>query len=416
MKLTVDNFISIKRAELELNNITLIIGEQAEGKSLLAKLVYYFLMLIENPFLGRDRFDNISECIKEYKKEFQNRFYYQDNDFFNIKFEIDSNLWYFLKYDSGNGLQLEISKAIGTFITKHIRLNNSEKELFIDNIKRLIKYKGEIQQLFGSINYKKALFIDSARSYYGILEKTWLPLIKENIKFADPFLFEYGDLLQKAKAVAGNEKFRNWGSDNKVSINHYNNILKLLSNNILKGDYRAINGDEYIISGNERKTMIANTSSGQKETLPIVLILKALISNDIYDYMRFKEIIIEEPESHVFPSTQKDLVDFISFVYKLNDDNHFLITTHSPYILTAFNNLILAGETYNDADQKVKNKIAKIMVKECLLRSKEVTAYHLESGVLKPIMDKETGLILAEGLDKVSEDIGEQFSQLLDLD
>src|ERR1035441_2927257 len=41
-KLTVKNFSVIKEAELEFGKITVLIGPQASGKSLLCKLAYFF--------------------------------------------------------------------------------------------------------------------------------------------------------------------------------------------------------------------------------------------------------------------------------------------------------------------------------------------------------------------------------------
>ena len=54
-------------------------------------------------------------------------------------------------------------------------------------------------------------------------------------------------------------------------------------------------------------------------------------------------IYLEEPEAHVFPDTQKKLIDL--FAWMANDpilSFDWVITTHSPYILTAFNTLIEA--------------------------------------------------------------------------
>lgn len=41
-KLTVKNFLNIKDVEFNLSNINIIIGQQASGKSVIAKLVYFF--------------------------------------------------------------------------------------------------------------------------------------------------------------------------------------------------------------------------------------------------------------------------------------------------------------------------------------------------------------------------------------
>ena len=64
------------------------------------------------------------------------------------------------------------------------------------------------------------------------------------------------------------------------------------------------------------------------------------------------DMYIEEPEAHIYPSTQKDFI--YSLVNLLNGRRkHFcFIATHSPYILTALNNLIQAAETISESDEK----------------------------------------------------------------
>jgi AAA15 family ATPase/GTPase len=41
-KLIVSNFLNLKDIELDLNKFNIIIGPQAQGKSVLAKLVFFF--------------------------------------------------------------------------------------------------------------------------------------------------------------------------------------------------------------------------------------------------------------------------------------------------------------------------------------------------------------------------------------
>src|SRR5208282_2850826 len=57
-KIIVENFGPIKHAEIELRDFVVLIGEQASGKSTLAKLVYFFNSLSED-FV---RFENQSKA------------------------------------------------------------------------------------------------------------------------------------------------------------------------------------------------------------------------------------------------------------------------------------------------------------------------------------------------------------------
>jgi hypothetical protein len=74
-----------------------------------------------------------------------------------------------------------------------------------------------------------------------------------------------------------------------------------------------------------------------------------------------------------------------------------VITTHSPYILSAINNLIL------DTNKEELYKLVDMLI--------DVSAYTVEDGVLKSIVDTENRLIGMNIIDSVSDD----FDRLLAL-
>ncbi|MBD2675649.1 AAA family ATPase, partial [Aphanizomenon flos-aquae FACHB-1416] len=47
-KIIINNFGSIKYAEIEVKKILVLIGEQASGKSTIAKLIYFFKTIQED--------------------------------------------------------------------------------------------------------------------------------------------------------------------------------------------------------------------------------------------------------------------------------------------------------------------------------------------------------------------------------
>lgn len=128
-------------------------------------------------------------------------------------------------------------------------------------------------------------------------------------------------------------------------------------------------------------------------------------------------IFIEEPELSLFPSAQRRLLnrlvrDCFAENKQENCVTNLAFATHSPYILTSLNNLLLAGEIGKNSEKK--DTVHKIVSKEYWLTAKQVGAYAIENGKVKYIID-EDNLINAEYLDSVSEDIVAEFSQLLDI-
>jgi hypothetical protein len=126
-------------------------------------------------------------------------------------------------------------------------------------------------------------------------------------------------------------------------------------------------------------------------------------------------IYLEEPESNIFPLAQKDLVRlFARLSGEPRLDFSWVITTHSPYILTAFNNLIEAGQVAR-AKPELKSEVAKLIPEQYWIKEGEFKAYAIEDGVLTSIVAKDTGLVSANYLDQVSETIGMEFDELLRL-
>ena len=126
------------------------------------------------------------------------------------------------------------------------------------------------------------------------------------------------------------------------------------------------------------------------------------------------DLFIEEPEAHIFPSTQKSFV--YSLVKMLNGSvkHTCFLATHSPYVMTSFNNLIFAGEVA--AVSKENEALVKVRFpKRSMLKYKEVAAFEMRNGRAYSIMDDECHLISAEAIDSASQEIGGDFDYLLNL-
>lgn len=151
------------------------------------------------------------------------------------------------------------------------------------------------------------------------------------------------------------------------------------------------------------------SSSGQQEVIWIVLLLFVIImeNRDVF-------IVIEEPEAHLFPTAQRDMIELIALLITTSD-SHVMITTHSPYILSAFNIYLYAGKLTKQLDKQNKLNIDKK-----LRITKPFAAYFVNSFTgqfqKEDIVDSELGLIKAETIDDISNEMNEMFVQFIELE
>jgi hypothetical protein len=169
------------------------------------------------------------------------------------------------------------------------------------------------------------------------------------------------------------------------------------------------------------KTNLSDSSFSQQEVLPMSVVLSFLtsVSNQASPYFVF----IEEPEAHLFPTSQKKIVDLISLTYRLSRrSTNFFITTQSPYILMAFNNLIQAYDTFlairksgKENKQELLAKLYKTVPQSRFLPFDDIAAFSIRDGFLEDIKDYDSKIMNAHKIDAVSSELNETFGDLVDL-
>lgn len=168
----------------------------------------------------------------------------------------------------------------------------------------------------------------------------------------------------------------------------------------------------YNMQDSLNRFLISNQMDNINFLLDMVMnIQKGNISRD---YQQIISLFVEEPELNLFPKAQKKLLEyFVSLCFHSGKTTRLTLATHSPYILTSLNCFL---EAYQVVQQKphLENKVIGILPKQFWVDHHHFHAYMVENGAIKSIMDTETGLILAEAIDHVSDEIGEIFDSLLE--
>ena len=166
-------------------------------------------------------------------------------------------------------------------------------------------------------------------------------------------------------------------------------------------EYRLKSGQEYIFYTDKEALLLEHASSGIQSALPLYLTVK-------YFAQKESSIIIEEPEQNLFPKSQKETIEYI--MGALGNTNRLFMMTHSPYVLTALNNLILAHEV---KEQKGADTLKGIIDERYCLPFASVSAYSLVDGVSVDIMDREDRIIGINVIDAISDEVSDTFDTLL---
>lgn len=184
-------------------------------------------------------------------------------------------------------------------------------------------------------------------------------------------------------------------------------LMKLFissAHDILKGTYRYVDGEERLYLDNGDFVKINFVSSGQQDVVWALNILFYYLLEGIPTYL-----IYEEPESHLYPDTQRQLADLIGLF--TGQTNNALITTHSPYLLGAFNNLLYSSQLA----EKNEGAVNAIIKKPKRLPYKDTSAYFVFGSEIQQGLN-EQGLIKNELIDGASQVINNDCDRLFDVE
>ncbi|MCE2717838.1 MAG: AAA family ATPase [Dolichospermum sp.] len=456
-KIIINNFGAIKYAEIEVKKILVLIGEQASGKSTIAKLIYFFKSLRDDLFsqiyqdTQKDYFDITSDLIFPIREKFYDFFgstLHLPN--FEIKFyySVENDKYLTLNLNSQRRLHADIqfldpdfrtfAPAIKKLFQQGLNTNDIYKELAYEQnriryAQRLSKRLNELFQMY----HEDSLFVIAGRnatvSYSDLFEKLLFAdvssRLEENSKkkfkgkqqTIDETLMlkfmEKVDIIKGKFKKIGNGNFEgvieSYEDDENIKQKLYD--IKKRIDEILKGEYRIDNWGEKIVFNKETEEYVklSNTSSGQQESIRI---LQDIFLN-ILDNTKVLRIL-EEPEAHLFPIAQKQLIELLALMVNHNDDNQLIITTHSPYVLTVFNNLLFANRVV-EKNPSTQSEVAQIIPQDSWLSAKDFSAYSLgnqsvseDTRYCEPIFNQEKGTIQQNYLDTVSEILGGDFQAL----
>lgn len=393
-KLIVKNFGPIKEAEIDLTKYVVFIGDTSTGKSVLAKLIAIFR---DNDItVSINRLDEFKKLLDHYNIDFntdKSSFEYYSEIGTKLKFSNNELIYY---NEDGTVSDFDFSK--GTLRKNFLlELHNEIIEVLetdIDNNPQhfeSVKKAQEILDKFISTNkelpFTIPVYIPAERILNSLISSSLSGLWANNVLLPAC----YKDFA--AKYDIARKKI------NKAKYSTFN-IKYLFENNT---DF---------IFVEDSKLLLSQSSSGVQSLLPLLLTLDFEINYTTNKLT--KTIVIEEPELNLFPNKQKYLVEHIVKEVSKTDDK-LIITTHSPYILSVLDSLILAKNIINEYPN-LKDKVSSVISENKWIDYNTIQVYEVKNdGTVQSIKNEEFKSIDTNAIDRVSDIISEEFDKLTEL-
>lgn len=403
--LKIENFGPIKKASLKLGKTTIFIGEQSSGKSTIAKLIAIFrdyeLLHVFNPVL-KENLDNLllsifkkyqitnyfkSESALVYENDYYRLSYSEGKFKLNLVGEYRNRIMYLtMLYEEGRLLQSNEYKEWETKVRENVTSDSPIRlSLNTENSDR----KSELFIAYNSrAAVKHSFYIPAERILIATLVKSIFTLMTGNIALPSS-LIDFASKYQLAS-----------------------NKTPQLDIPFLGLKFVSLQGTDKVIDTNGVELDISEASSGIQSVVPLILAITGNKRDD-HTLPLYTTYVIEEPELSLFPTTQLKLINFLTDNCS-QEGNELVITTHSPYVLTALNNLLFAFRTATKKPEQ-KNEIDEIIPESSWLNPNDFAAYYVGHGTVEDIHDKKTGLIGDNHLDDASDEVGDAFNALMEI-
>jgi hypothetical protein len=381
----------VPACELSIRPLTVFVGAQGTGKSLVAQTLYAFeelpyLMGLASAVRGAQRkssnelFGSILDQLRSTERSF--------GTFANRSASVTwqrsplSGEWAFDEWPRGAAgkLGFRASSATGQVtVTKPMRQ-------FLDAIR-----KG------GSVPLHHALFFPTERMTIAQLRSAMSAGV---LALPSTFwLFTHWMDDHAAPAVA---RWRRGEPDTAEG-----RLVEQIGMDALRGRARK-HGEQWKwqLQGRRgrRQLDLDMASSGQRANWSLPYLVSALFSlrgtGDIADSLT---VFVEEPEIHLHPFAQRKMVEILALLVRRGF--RVVVTTHSLTVLYALNNLVQAGRLPDD------DRAPELPPVELRLAAEDVSVYAFAEGKApRQLMDVETAFISEAELGRVDEELSAEMN------
>lgn len=422
MKNTIEisNVGPIKHIKIDLNTINVFMGSQSSGKSTIAKIIS-FCSWVEKNVATNQSLEN----------------YYTEKNFFIDRLET---------FHKMKGFFNKNSKI--AYYSNIIKLDYSYKNFKIDWVDRYAYKRNKISYIPSErsmVILPEVEKVEFPPNYLRSFLFDWFDARKQYSKEKSLSLLNIGfDYYYSESAKENHIKSIEKDNEHDILLTNASSGLQSITPMIAMVDYLT----NYIYDDNQNSSYVLDetrmkvsnelisslilepyfkvkASSNEEKNKQIDEISKKItdketVAVNLFNHYKLvrenlfsthsSNLIIEEPEQNLFPETQRSLIYYL--LNKCSNDSHqhqMTLTTHSPYILYAINNCMMA---YIIKDKINENEYKKLKCNSSPINPKEISIYQIENGKVNCIQEA-NGLIGKNYFDEKMKELMDDFYLML---
>lgn len=338
-RIQIKNFGAIKETNpkndgwIDIDKVTVFIGNQGSGKSTVAKLISTFLW-IEKVLVRGDYDDKYFQR----KGKFATLLKYHRLDTYSysdtyIEYQGHAKIIIF----ENNQLYIEDGFYKNQYVLPQIMYVPAERNFisYVKNPKELRISSESMQEFVTEFNQAKQ----------AIKHAFELPIDNTHLEY---------DRL--------NDKLNLKGLDYKIQLSDGSSGFQSAVPLLLVSDYLArsvnTNKNDMPMSEKERENfskemrlILENIEFSDEQRRLAISLLSAKFNKKSFIN------IVEEPEQNLFPNSQWEILKELLRFNSENDHNHLILTTHSPYIINYLSIAVKAGQIFSELPEVVNSKI-----------------------------------------------------------
>lgn len=387
-RILIQNIGPLKDIDIDLKKINVFIGPQSSGKSTLIKIIC-FCKWVEKRALTTLNDEMISDrkALFDLLKTFHrlNETYFGSDSFFEYNSE-----YVHIHYSEG---QIRVYYFPDFNINRNTTFPLERKVIYVPAERNIVSALPDVSKYSEANDNFLNFFYDwfGLKRHYS--ESSQLDILSMGITYY------FDDKNKKDVVVLKNGQ--------KLSLQYTSSGLQSVIPLLLLLDYLGEKIFKYkrpysfeTRSNIEKAIEERGWSDGTNKDL-----LDQFIQSREYHYTQF---FFEEPEQNLFPSTQKELIEFLlDKCYVEGRQHELFLTTHSPYVLFTINNCILGSQV-----QQHSEELKDIPAMKSPVDPKDVGLWAIRDGKLENLQ-AEDGMLRANYFDETMGNIMNDHQNML---